>query len=395
MNLQYIEDQGTPTTLLISRTRLAGMTKVTMQKLRFFPVGLLLATLIGCALPSALTPTRETQALEPSPAPVLEVPQGTAKELFREGIDMLQYGNIQRAKTLLQQVLVLEPNHKYARGLLLQIDADPVEMLGKENFVYKVQPGDSLSLIAKRFLGDPFKFYILGRYNDLDIFGNLEAGRSIKIPGKKPAINKAMENEQPTPIPTSAGRLSEAKILYKDGRFSDAIDLLEKLRFQEGPDAELDDLLLAVYAAHAKKLIDTGQFEEAKKLLHRALNIYPANERLNKQFDQAVMYGNAEQTYQEGNQLITNGELEKAYASYVQTLKLNREHAGAKAALSKIKPQVIEAYYADSVRARRRQKFTEALGSLDKLLEIDPNHKLAKENRLEIKAILDREQSGR
>jgi tetratricopeptide (TPR) repeat protein len=142
-------------------------------------------------------------------------------------------------------------------------------------------------------------------------------------------------------------------------------------------------------------LIDTGQFEEAKKLLHRALNVYPANERLNKQFDQAVMYGNAEQTYQEGNRLVINGELEKAYASYVQTLKLNREHAGAKAALSKIKPQVIEAYYADSVRARRRQKFTEALGSLDKLLEIDPNHKLAKESRLEIKAILDREQSGR
>ena len=92
--------------------------------------------------------------------------------------------------------------------------------------------------------------------------------------------------------------------------------------------------------------------------------------------------------------MVINGELEKAYASYVQTLKLNREHAGAKAALSKIKPQVIEAYYADSVRARRRQKLTEALGSLDKLLEIDPNHKLAKESRLEIKAILDREQSG-
>ena len=43
--------------------------------------------------------------------------------------------------------------------------------------------------------------------------------------------------------------------------------------FRKEADAELDDLLLAVYAAHAKKLIDTGQFEEAKKLLYRALNI--------------------------------------------------------------------------------------------------------------------------
>jgi len=43
--------------------------------------------------------------------------------------------------------------------------------------------------------------------------------------------------------------------------------------------------------------------------------------------------------------------------------------------------------------ARRRQHFSEALHSLDKLLEIDPGHELAKSNRAEIKAIIDREQS--
>ena len=60
-----------------------------------------------------------------------------------------------------------------------------------------------------------------------------------------------------------------------------------------------------------------------------------------------------------------------------------------------VKPQLIEAYYTDAIRARRRQNYTEALGYLDKLLDIDPHHELAKANRQEIRAILRREQSGK
>ncbi|MDE2366839.1 MAG: hypothetical protein KGM95_07895, partial [Betaproteobacteria bacterium] len=101
----------------------------------------------------------------------------------------------------------------------------------------------------------------------------------------------------------------------------------------------------------------------------------------------------AEQAYQEGNQWLNDGEPEKAYTAYAKALKLAPEHAGAKAALLKIKAQTVDAYYADAARARRRQNYTEALDYLDKLLEIDPNHEKAKANRLEIKAILDRERA--
>src|SRR5579871_3609143 len=126
---------------------------------------LLIAGLSSCAALVPPAPEPVPAASEPEPVPVVVVPQGSAKELFKSGVDALQHGDGQKAKPLLKQVLVLEPNHKHAAILLPQIDADPVEMLGKENFPYKVQPGDTLSLIAKRFLGDPFKFYILARYN--------------------------------------------------------------------------------------------------------------------------------------------------------------------------------------------------------------------------------------
>lgn len=378
-----------------------SMEKAGMERLSIYGCIFLIAGLSGCALVPAPKPAPLPPEPEPVPVPVVVAPQGTAKELFKAGVDALQHGDGLKARPLLQQVLVLEPNHKNASSLLLQIDANPVEMLGKENFPYKVQPGDTLSLIARRFLGDHFKFYILAKYNDIVLSDNLEAGRPIKIPGKKPppskvtAATSVTSLEQPVTPDVSNLRLAEAKKLYTDGRLADSISTLERIHAEGGGNAEVSDFLITVYVAYAKKLADSGRLSEADKLLSKALRAYPGNERLKKQSNQIDMYRNAEQSYEEGNQWVSSGQLTKAYAAYANTLKLEPEHAGAKTALAKIRPQVVETYYADSVRARRRQNFTEAISSLDKLLEIDPDHELAKSNRNEIRAILDREQSGR
>lgn len=368
-----------------------------MERLSIYFCILVMAGLSGCALTPAPKPEPVPVEPEPVPAPVVVVPQGTAKELFKAGVDALQHGDGQKAKPLLQQVLVLEPGHKGASSLLHQIDADPVEMLGKEKFPYKVQPGDTLSLIARRFLGDHFKFYILARYNDIVISDNLEAGRVINIPGKKPPPSKvaaAIPAEPPATPEVSSLRLSEAKKLYTDGRLADSVSVLERIQAEGGGSAESSELLHTVYVAYARKLIDSGESAEANKLLSKALIAYPGDERLRKLRDQGDAHRNADQIFKEGNQWLNDGQLPKAYSAFDRTLKLMPDHAGAKAALAKLKPQLIEAYYADSIRARRRQKFTEALNSLDKLLEIDPDHELAKANRDEIKAILEREHSG-
>lgn len=365
-----------------------------MQNLKFLLVALFLVSLTSCSVLHPSPPNERQLPPEPSPAPPPKIPQGTAKELFRDGVNALQHGDTQRAKTLLQQVLILEPNHKNAASLLAQIDADPVKMLGKENFLYKVQQDDTLSLIAQRFLGDPYKFYILGRYNDMTTFDSVEAGRSIKIPGKKPP-SYTPEQFAPPASPSPSPGLSEPEMLYREERFSDAIKALEKLRLQAGANTELDNLLLASYEAEAKKLTDAGKYDEAKQLLSNGLEKYPGDKRLNRQLNRLVIHDSAEQNYQEGNRLAANGDLEKAYAAYAYALKLNPDHAGARAALARTKPQLVEMYYAEAVRARRQQEYDTALRSLDKLLAIEPNHKLGLKNRAEIEAIRSHEKSGR
>ena len=125
-------------------------------------------------------------------------PQQVAKAVSN-AIELLEAGSEDQASIELQRVLQTEPGHKLAQNLLRQIKDDPVAMLGRESFSYRVQPGESLSKIAGRFLNDVHQFYVLARYNDIKVPRQLAGGQMIRVPGKAPPPAPA-----PVPVPAPA-----------------------------------------------------------------------------------------------------------------------------------------------------------------------------------------------
>jgi len=114
-------------------------------------------------------------------------------------IEMLEAGEVQPAEELLDAVLRADPAHRRAQSLLRQIREDPRSLLGSESFAHRVLPGESLSLIAQRFLKDPLLFYALARYNDIAVPRQLAGGQVIRVPGKAPAPGRETE---PVPMAT-------------------------------------------------------------------------------------------------------------------------------------------------------------------------------------------------
>lgn len=181
--------------------------------------------LASCAVPPpggdapATSPpgtSKPTPAPRPTPAapvpapaapapPVVVTPAGAALSLKQANaaIDLLESGNEDQARAELQSALQNDPGNRLAQSLLRQITADPVTALGKEHFLYRVQPGESISRIAQRFLNDVHQFYILARYNDLPVPKLLQAGQMIKVPGRAPAPGSSPP-PAPAPGPKSA-----------------------------------------------------------------------------------------------------------------------------------------------------------------------------------------------
>jgi LysM repeat protein len=143
----------------------------------------------------------------PAPAPIQVTPATiqTAQRLATSAIELLESGNEDQASAELQRALQNDPNNKLAQSLLKQIQNDPVATLGRESFPYRVQPGESLSKIAQRFLGDVHLFYVLARYNDLRVPKQLQSGQMIKVPGKAPPVTAAAPAPLSARNPTAGG----------------------------------------------------------------------------------------------------------------------------------------------------------------------------------------------
>jgi hypothetical protein len=121
--------------------------------------------------------------VQPPEAPPAPTPVIPARDRIRTAVDLLGKGQTAAARTELAALLADYPDNAVGKTLIDQIDKDPKALLGTRNYRYTVRPGETLSILAGRFLGDPLLFFALARYNDIDRPDTNEVGRTLLIPG--------------------------------------------------------------------------------------------------------------------------------------------------------------------------------------------------------------------
>ena len=114
---------------------------------------------------------------------------------------LLDQGQADAATAELQKVLASDSVSKAAQSYMRQIRDDPVMLYGRESFPYRVQSGDTLALLAQRYLGDRDQFYGLARYNDIAVPRQLPLGQTIRIPGK---AGRVVQPVAATPVAPTA-----------------------------------------------------------------------------------------------------------------------------------------------------------------------------------------------
>jgi nucleoid-associated protein YgaU/mono/diheme cytochrome c family protein len=138
------------------------------------------------------------------------LPKLSRSKRFQKIILLLGNGDARQAKIDLEAYLKDFQDSDKASLLLLQINNNPFDLFeaGNKHFEYMVQPNETLSTIAKRFLGDLYLFYALARYNGIDSPNKVKVGQIIKIPGQNSySPEEAMvETELPQKLKFGAGK---------------------------------------------------------------------------------------------------------------------------------------------------------------------------------------------
>ncbi len=341
------------------------------------PAALAVAMLaqVSCTTTEPTKPTTEEKAVVVPP-----VEQLTPRERVRRALDRFQNGEAQLAEQDLRLVLKEKPRYTLVRDLLMQFEVDPEEYLGKEYVEYQVRPGESLSLIAERFLGDNLKFIVLARYNRLAVPGRLVAGQTLRIPKhyKPPS-----EQTQPRPEPVTDGQgaalaYEEASRMLENGDFAGAVARLEpELEAWAESDAKLLRLSLDAYGAYADWLIKRNQWQEAREILRRAAELDPSNERTLARLTAVEDKMEGQRLFAIGQEQETQGDLEGAYDAYRDAIVYDDQNRDYAKAAGRTAEKLADSYHRKAMDHYRREQLKEAKLYWKKVLEVDPDNRIA------------------
>jgi LysM repeat protein len=117
--------------------------------------------------------------------------------------DLLNRGDTGAARTLIKSSLKRDPNNASLALLRDSVTRDPVELLGPKSFEYVVKPGDTLTAVAERHLGNRLMTYVLARYNGIEKPLTIVAGQTLRIPGAPPAPVRRAAPAPRRPAPAS------------------------------------------------------------------------------------------------------------------------------------------------------------------------------------------------
>lgn len=187
--------------------------------------GVLMFFLAGCAQlpPSAEgAPGNDEHAAELSPHDADQAGEASASPAplmdLKSIIRLIEAGQSDAALRALKTYLAKDPKNSVALSLQQQLTVNPLVYLGKPVARYTVQSGDTLGGIAAKFLGNPLKFVILGRYNQISRVKDLRVGQVLKLPVKlnadvlavaEPDVAPAIATE-PAPIAADGASLPAA-----------------------------------------------------------------------------------------------------------------------------------------------------------------------------------------
>lgn len=213
----------------------------------------------------------------------------TMPSALAQALSALEQGRFEQARETLARLVEADSESRVAANLLRQLDEPPASLLPGPYDEIEVAPGESLSAIAHRELGDPLLFVALARLNEIAVPNRVAVGTALRIPSDAdmeesaeppgdPIAGPAGRQPQAEPEPRPDQMQVDAQRLYRE-----AVDL--RLAGEGPPALEKARQSLALRPGHgpASRLVSELESELTEQMHGSALIAWR-----NRDVDQAI-----------------------------------------------------------------------------------------------------------
>lgn len=339
-------------------------------------VTLLAAVLLaGCQLLPFERDARDDDAPPGDTEPESDSAAAPQTDSIGQALAHLQKGQAASAETILERLFEADRGSSVAQLLLTQIRQPPTSILsGEQTMTIEVQPGDTLSGIAGRYLGNELLFFALARLNGIEEPRLLRPGQQVKVPIPG-------EPDKPAPPQETGAAATEdsaspavgptARTLVQQGRPATAYALLLSKARAGKLEPATADLLAETGVGLSQAAIESGDLDRARQYLDQAapwLQDSPANAA----FDRQVTKVAAAQRLLLAREALENGDYAASYEAWIAASEhLDRQQSIPALEVESLRAELSEHYHSRAFDAWRDQEVERAIDLWERVLAVD------------------------
>jgi len=335
-------------------------------------------------------PTPPLRPIEVIPDPIIFSPELglSSKQRLSKAIKLLSKGHAGQAEVELYAYLSQVNKSKIANNLIAQIRTPVNEYFPAEFAVISLSNGESLSTIAKQYLGDVLQFYALAQYNNIKNPGKTTIGQIIHVPLTDKArafINFKIDKGMDT---SSTEHDTQAR-----SEFQNQTDMEETFSIaDQNALTEIEQVGLLLSENQNANVIQAYEQRDTRRKLNGSelqaiITAYQtrASELTDSDPKQASAY-----YLQSGNLIASTGDRLTALKMFNLSMQLNSSSETSIRRYTSLKSDLTNAYHRDASLAFRRQQLDKAIELWEILLSIDPGHVHATNNLLQAQKLKEK-----
>ncbi|UCF83406.1 MAG: LysM peptidoglycan-binding domain-containing protein [Desulfobacteraceae bacterium] len=256
-------------------------------------------------------------------------------------------------------------------------EAMPGEIITVKGFItHTVQPGESLSELAKIYYGDYKKFDLIVKFNGLEDITSVRVAQEIKIPeieGVPFLVKKKGEEKLEASIPKD---LSEPK------------EMPEKEKIAE-PKIEKEELTIedqaANYRALGIELFNNKNYEDSIIEFQKVLNV--------NSYDKVAINYLSLAHFEQGVRLFKKEDYLKAIKKFEASHQYNKDCENCEKYIKKSMETFNDVHYRNGLTYFKEEKLVEAIQEWELVYEMNPKYKDVERNLKKARTLLKRLES--